>query len=92
VRYRRDVPDRARGDGGIAQVAPHPLGARIEVIGALAVGGGQERVDDADVVTGCEQRVDDVRADKARAAGDEDRPAHGWRRVRVCNPLVASTA
>ena len=66
VRDRRDAPDRARGDGGIAQVALDPLRRGIEVVRALAVRRGQERVDDADVVAAGEQRVDDVGADEAR--------------------------
>jgi hypothetical protein len=92
VRDRRDPAHRPRRDPGIAQIALDPLGGGIEVRRALAVRGGQERVDGPDRVTGGQQRVDDVRADESGASGDEDRGGHGARSLRGCNPLVASAA
>ena len=72
------TPSTARGDRvGVAHVALDQLGARVEVVRPLAVGGRQQRVEHAHLVPGVEQRVDDVRADEAGAAGDEDRAGHG---------------
>ena len=79
------IAHRARSDVGVAQVALDPLRRGIEVAGTLAVRGGQERVDRADLVSGRQQRVDDVRADEPGAAGHEDHRLD-------CNPLVASEA
>ena len=73
------TPSTARvGDGRVAQVGLDQLGARVEVVRALAVRGGQQRVDDPHLLAALEQRVDDVRADEAGAAGDED---HGGETV-----------
>ena len=80
--HRRLMADRGRaahGRGGhrrIAQVALEPLGRGVEVARALAVGGGQQRVDAAHGVPAGHERVDDVRADESRCAGDEDRAGH----------------
>ena len=72
------TPATARGDrAGVADVALDPLGARVQVVRPLAVGGGQQHVEHAHLVAGLEQRVDHVRADEAGAAGDEDRSIHG---------------
>jgi hypothetical protein len=55
------------------------------------VRGREERVDGPHGMAAGEQGVDDVRADEAGAAGDEDRVvAHGPGSLR--NPLVASAA
>ena len=81
--HRRLVADRGgagdgpRGRGGIADVALDPLRARVEVVRPLAVRGRQQAVEDAHLVAALEQRVDDVGADEAGAAGDEDQAAHG---------------
>ena len=80
--HRRLMADSARaahGRGrhrGIAQVALEPLGRGVEIARALAVGGGQERVDAAHGVPACHERVDDVRTDESRCASDEDRAGH----------------
>jgi hypothetical protein len=89
--HRRLVADmghargRPRGDHGVAQIALQQLGGGIEVAGPLAVRGGQERVEHADLLPRLEQRVDDVRADEAGASGDQDHDP-------LCNPLVAFRA
>ena len=57
---------------GVAHVALDEVGARVEVVGPLAVRGFEQQVEDPHVVAALEQRVDDVRADEAGAAGDED--------------------
>jgi hypothetical protein len=57
--------------GRLPQVRPvelHPLGIR----GVGAVGRGQQRVEDAYLVPGVGEGGDDVRADEARASGDQD--------------------
>ena len=77
VRHVGDAVDRPFGDRGIAQVAVDPLRGWVEVRGALAVRGRQQRVDDAHVVPPLQQEIDHVRADESGAAGDEDRVAHG---------------
>ena len=74
---RRHAVDRRGGHVGIAHVALDPLRPRVHVVGPLAVGGGQQHVQHADVVAVVEQGVDDVGADEAGAAGDEDRARHG---------------
>ena len=67
------TPSSARVDHvGVAHVALDELGARVEVVGPLAVRGLEQQVEDPHVVTLLEQGVDDVRADEAGAAGDED--------------------
>ena len=73
VADRSGAGDRPRGRGGVADVALEPLGARVEVVRPLAVRGRQQAVEDAHLVPALEQRVDDVGADEAGAAGDEDR-------------------
>ena len=69
--------DSAGGGARVAEVALDPLRPRIQVVGALPVRAGQERVEDSHVVAVIEQGVDDVGADEAGAAGDEDRSGHG---------------
>ena len=72
-----DAVERARDDRGPSRTSPrHVLGARVAVRGRAGVGGGVQDVEHADLVPAGEQRVDDVRADEAGAAGDED-AAHG---------------
>ena len=71
-----DAVDRARRDVRVAQVALDPLRGGVEVVRPHAVRGGQQRVDHAHRVARREQRVDDVRADEARAAGHQDRAVH----------------
>ena len=56
----------------IAHVALDELGALVEVVGPLAVRGVEQQVEDPHLVALLEQGVDDVRADEAGAAGDED--------------------
>ena len=80
VADRGDAVDGAGDDVGVAHVALDELGARVEVVGPLAVRGGQQQVEHADLVAALQQRVDDVRADEAGAAGDEDGRA---RRARL---------
>ena len=48
------------------------LGAGIEVVGVLRMDVGREQVEHAHLVPLVEQRIDDVGADEAGAAGDED--------------------
>jgi hypothetical protein len=62
---------------GIADITMHELGPRVEVGSASTVSGREERVEDADFVAVVEERGDDVRADEAGAAGNED---HGRER------------
>ena len=62
---------------GVAHVALDELGALVEVVGPLAVRGFEQQVEDPHLVTALEQGVDDVRADEAGAAGDEDHGAAG---------------
>ena len=68
---------RGLGDGRVAQVGLEELGARVEVVRALAVRGRQQRVDDPDLLAALEQRVDDVRADEAGASRDQDHGGEG---------------
>ena len=77
VTHRGHARHRA-GDGvRVAEVALDPLGAGVQVVGPLAMRVGQQHVEHADFVAAVEQRVDDVRADEAGAAGHEDRALHG---------------
>ncbi len=71
--------DRVR----VADVAEDRLGGRVQVVGLAGVGCRQQRVEHADVVAAGDEQVDDVRADEAGAAGDED---HG-RTVRISVPV-----
>ena len=65
-----------RGDVRVAHVALEDLGARGRVGRRPRVGRGQQRVENPDVAPGAEQGLDDVRADEAGAAGDEDPVRH----------------
>ena len=77
VADRRDAVDRARDHVRIADVALDQLGARVEVVRPLAVRGLEQDVSSTRTSRPArEQRVDDVRADEAGAAGDEDRAGH----------------
>ena len=75
-----DVAALERGEQGffVANVADDELDARVEIIGALAVGmdGRFEAVERANVVAACEQGVGGVRSDESGSAGDQG--AHGW--------------
>ena len=51
---------------------PHELGAVGEIVGHPGVGGGVDRVEQADVIAAGEQRLGDVGPDEAGTAGDED--------------------
>ena len=67
------TPSSARSSTSrIAHVALDELGALVEIVGPLAVRRFEQQVEDPHVVTLLEQGVDDVRADEAGAAGDED--------------------
>ena len=80
VADRRDALDRARRPRPGRGRRPRSARRAVEVVRPLAVGGRAERVEHADLGPAREQRVDDVGADEAGAAGDEDRPA---RRARL---------
>ena len=83
VADRRDARRSARGDDvRVAHVALDQLGARVEVVGPLAVRGRQQHVEHAHLVPALEQRVDDVGADEPGAAGDEDHAGHGGQAIR----------
>ena len=73
-----DALDRARRDRLVAQVGLDELRPRVDVVRPLAVRGGQQGVDDPDLLAALEQRVDDVGADESGAAGDQD---HGGETV-----------
>ena len=60
--------------------------ARVEVVRRGGVRGGMQPVEDPHVVAAREQRVDDVRADEAGAAGDEH-VAHRADTVRISLPV-----
>jgi hypothetical protein len=77
---RLDAGDRPCRRLRISQVALDPVGARIQVVGPLAMRRREQRVEHAHVVAVIEQRVDHVRADESGAAGDED---HGLDRSDV---------
>ena len=72
VADRGDAFQRALEHVAVAHVALDELGALVEVVGPLAVRGLEQQVEDPHVVTLLEQGVDDVGADEAGAAGDED--------------------
>ena len=83
------TPVDGAGDGvRVAHVALDELGARVEVVGPLAVRGLEQRVEHADLVALLQQRVDDVRADEAGAAGDEDHGAPGYRLAPVPDVIL----
>jgi hypothetical protein len=75
VADRRDAAQRPLERVGVAHVALDELGALVEIVGPLAVRGFEQEVEDPHVVTLLEQGVDDVRADEAGTAGDEDHGA-----------------
>ena len=79
VADRGHAVERAGERVGIAHVALDELGARVEVVGPLAVRGFEQQVEHPHLVALLEQGVDDVRADEAGAAGDEDHGAPGYR-------------
>ena len=81
-----DAAQRAGHGRAVAHVALDELGRRIEVVRAGGVGGGMQPVEDPHVVAAREQRVDDVRADEAGAAGDEH-AAHRAATVRISVPV-----
>ena len=87
---RRHALERAPEGIGIADITVLELGPRVDGGAPAAVGGRQERVEDPHVAAGVEQRGDDVRADEAGAAGDEDHRPNVIR-VRSCRPWTATT-
>ena len=74
---------------GVAHVALDELGARVEV-GRRAVAPRQrvEEVEHAHVVAELEQLVDDVRADEAGAAGDQDAHRRGMLAALVIDVVL----
>src|SRR5690606_7108379 len=62
---------QASGELGVGDVAPDVLDGGVEVARGAVVGSGQAGVEDHHVVAVLHQRVDDVGADEAGAAGDE---------------------
>ena len=78
---RGDALDRAGDHVRVAHVALDQLGARIEVVRPLAVRGRQQACRARAPRARLEQRVDDVRADEAGAAGDEDQAGHGGQAI-----------
>jgi hypothetical protein len=63
------------GRGRIGQVGVEVLDVVAQVAGAAGVGAGVEAVEGDDLVAGLDQQVDEVAADEAGPAGDQD--AHG---------------
>ena len=78
--------DRAGRDRRVAHVTLDQFGAWVQVIRPLAVGGGQQRVEHADLAAPLQQRIHDVRADEAGATGDEDRAGHSGQAI-ACAPV-----
>ena len=67
------MPRSASSTAAGSRTSPYAvLGVRVAVGRSGGVGGGMEVVEHADVVPAGDERVDDVRADEAVAAGDED--------------------
>ena len=69
---------------GVAHVAPHPFGIRMQVVGPLGVDPGQQQVQAAHPPPAGQQLVHHVRADEARRPGDQRGcprlPRHAHRR------------
>ena len=73
---RIDVGEAAVDDGAVANVADDELGIGRQVLRHAVVNLRVERVEDPHLVPGGEQAVDEMGADEAGTAGDED--AHGF--------------
>jgi hypothetical protein len=69
VDAREATADRLR----VAEVGLDVLGSGVDVLRPVAMCERQERVEDACLGAELDERVDDVRADEAAAAGDEER-------------------
>ena len=76
VTHGIDPVNRPRDRAGIGNVALDQLGLGVEVIGPLAMGRRQQAVEYPDGVAVLHERVDDVRADEAGAAGDQNHALH----------------
>ena len=77
LRHEPDVGGRGEVDDRVAALGRGEDGWRVEQVAddhlaVLAPVAGVERVEHARLVTLAQQSVDDVRADEARAAGNED--------------------
>jgi hypothetical protein len=80
---RVDPVERPVHRAAVAHVAHHQLDLGIEVLGAAPVGGRvavhllRERVERPHAMAVSQEQVGEVRADEARAAGDQDGLPHG---------------
>jgi hypothetical protein len=80
---RVDAVERPVHRAAVAHVAHHQLDLGIEVLGAAPVGGRvavhllRERVERPHAMAVSQEQVGEVRADEARAAGDQDGLPHG---------------
>jgi hypothetical protein len=70
--------------GQVGDIRDAEIGVAIDV---RAIPGG-EIVDDHDVVATCEERVDDVAAEKTRAAGHEDTQLLAAPLTALCTPYA----
>ncbi len=80
-----DAGQATSDDRGVAHVTVDPLRARVQVVRPSRVSARQQSVEADHVVARVEQRVDDVRPDEPRGAGDED--PHG-RSTRIARAVA----
>ena len=95
VRNRVDTHDCSRDRLRVGDVAPDVLGPFVAPVGDTAVSGGEERVEDTNLVATVDQRVHDVGTDEAGSPGYEH--AHqartrGRRMVKIAPSASLATS
>ena len=70
-----NASQRPLHDRAVGEVAPDVGRRGVQIVGSTGVRGGMEQVEDHDIIAALDQRIDDVRPDESRSAGDQD-PSH----------------